>query len=50
VFCVAYLANLATVMILIGTFAVNSYLAQAIATAPYTALFYLGSRFLVFAR
>lgn len=50
VFLAAYLANLATVMILIEAFDVNSYLAQALGTAPYTALFYLGSRFFVFTR
>lgn len=50
VFCVAYVANLTTAMIAIGTFGVNSYLAHAIATVPYTVLFYLGSRFFALAR
>lgn len=50
VFFVAYAANLTTAMIAIGTFGVNSYLAHAIAAVPYTVLFYLGSRFLVFVR
>jgi putative flippase GtrA len=50
VFLVAYVANLLTATIAIETFGVNSYLAHAVAIAPYTALFYLGSRYLVFAR
>jgi putative flippase GtrA len=50
VFCIAYLANLATVMTVIGAFGVNSYLAHAIGAFPYTVLFYLGSRFFAFAR
>jgi putative flippase GtrA len=50
VFCVAYLANLATAMAAIDAFGVNSYVAHAIATVPYTTLFYLGSRFVVFVR
>ena len=50
VFFVAYLANLATVMIAIETFDVNSYLAHAIGAVPYTVLFYLGSRFVVFVK
>ena len=49
IFCVAYVANLATAMIAIGA-GVNSYLAHAIAIVPYTVLFYLGSRFIVFSR
>jgi hypothetical protein len=47
---VAYVANLTTAMIAIGTFGVNSYLAHAISIVPYTVLFYLGSRFFVFVR
>lgn len=50
VFCVAYLANLGAALLLIGPLGVNSYLAHAIATVPYTVLFYLGSRYLVFVR
>lgn len=50
VFLVAYLANLLTVLVAIETFGVNSYLAHAVAIAPYTALFYLGSRYFVFVR
>jgi putative flippase GtrA len=49
-FCVAYLTNLATVMILIEMLHMNNYLAHAIATIPYTVMFYLGSRFFVFTR
>ena len=48
VFCFAYGANLATALILIGTFGINSYLAHAMGAVPYTVLFYLGSRFFVF--
>lgn len=48
VFLVAYAANLSAVLLLIHVFSVNAYLAQALATAPYTALFYLGSRYFVF--
>jgi putative flippase GtrA len=50
VFLGAYFLNLATMLTAIHVFDVNSYLAHAIATVPYTALFYLGSRFLVFVR
>jgi putative flippase GtrA len=49
-FCVAYLTNLATVMVLIRMLSVDDYLAHSIATIPYTAIFYLGSRFFVFNR
>lgn len=47
-FAVAYAANLTTVMTLIRTFGVNSYLAQACGIVPYTTLFYLASRYFVF--
>lgn len=50
VFCVAYLANLATVLIGIKLYGLNSYLAHAIGAVPYTVLFYLGSRFFAFGR
>lgn len=46
-FLVAYATNLATVLALVHG-GVNPYLAHALATAPYTALFYLGSRYFVF--
>jgi putative flippase GtrA len=45
---VAYLANLCTVLLLIDKFGVNSYLAQAFGTPPYTVVFYLGSRYFAF--
>jgi putative flippase GtrA len=48
IFALAYLLNLATVLIAIHYFGVNSYLAQAIGIAPYTVLFYLGSRYFAF--
>jgi putative flippase GtrA len=50
VFLFAYFLNLATMLAAIHAFDLNSYLAHAIATVPYTALFYLGSRFFVFVR
>ena len=48
VFLVAYMANLLTAMLLINETSINHYLAHAIATVPYTVIFYLGSRFVVF--
>ena len=48
VFLIAYFLNLATVMAAIHMFAVNSYLAHAIGIAPYTAFFYVGSRWFAF--
>jgi putative flippase GtrA len=48
IFAVAYLLNLATVLIAIHSFGVNSYVAQAIGIAPYTVFFYLGSRHFAF--
>lgn len=50
VFCVAYLANLTTVMTGITLCGLNSFLAHAVGTVPYTVLFYLGSRFFALAR
>jgi putative flippase GtrA len=50
VFLFAYAANLVTAMVLIKQFDVGSYIAHAMATIPYTGLFYLGSRYFVFAR
>ena len=49
VFAIAYLANLSAMLILTRSLILNSYVAQAIATIPYTVLFYLGSRYFVFA-
>lgn len=48
IFALAYLLNLATVLIAIHSFGVNSYLAQAIGIVPYTVFFYLGSRYFAF--
>jgi putative flippase GtrA len=48
VLCVAYLANLATVLELERAFHVNKYLAQAAGVPPYTLLGYLGCRFYAF--
>jgi putative flippase GtrA len=48
VFLVAYGANLATALGLIRQLGVDAYLAHAIATAPFTVLFYLGSRYFTF--
>lgn len=49
VFLVAYAVNL---LVVIGAIraGVNTYVAQAAGIFPYTALLYLGSRFLAFAR
>jgi putative flippase GtrA len=44
----AYLCNLATVLVAIDVFALNSYLAQAIGILPYTTVGYLGGRFFAF--
>lgn len=48
VFAVAYAANLATVLGLIEWAGVDAYWSQALGVAPYTAIFYLGSRRYVF--
>lgn len=48
VFVIAYTANLGTVLTLIHEFGINGYLAQALGVPPYTALFYLGSRYFAF--
>jgi putative flippase GtrA len=48
VFVVAYAVNLAVALICIHLLGVNAYLAHAIATAPYTVIFYLGSRYFAF--
>lgn len=49
VFAVAYLLNLAAVLISIHSLGVNSYLAHAIGIVPYTVFFYFGSRYFAFA-
>jgi hypothetical protein len=48
VFVVAYLINLATVLVLIHNAGINAFVAQASGIPPYTALFYLGSRYIAF--
>jgi len=48
VFAVAYLVNLATALIAIRSFGVNSYLAHAIGIVPYTVFFFLGCRHFAF--
>ena len=48
VFLIAYLINLFIVLLLIDSFAVNSYLAQALGVPFYTLSFYAGSRWLAF--
>ncbi len=49
-FAISYAANLSTVWFLIERASVNSYVAQALGIVPYTACFYLLSKFLVFRR
>jgi putative flippase GtrA len=46
----AYFVNLACVHFCIGVVQLNSYLAHAIGTVPYTAITYVGSRWWVFRR
>jgi putative flippase GtrA len=48
VFLFAYAANLAVALALIRQGAFSSYVAHAVATIPYTVIFYLGSRYFVF--
>lgn len=48
VFGVAYAANLACMLTLRDAFGVDRYLAHALATVPYTALFFVGSRLFAF--
>lgn len=48
VFLVAYVANLAVVMLLINAFSINGYIAQALGVPAYTLTFYMGSKMLVF--
>ena len=45
---VAYALNLATVMLAIDFFRINSYAAQALGIVPYTAFTYLASRYFAF--
>ena len=48
VFVVAYLANLATLLVLLRVVDVRMEFATVLATVPYTIVFYLGSRWFVF--
>jgi len=48
VFLIAYSFNLVTVLVIIETLGVNSYLAQAIGVAPYTVFLFLGSHYFAF--
>ena len=47
-FAVAYAINLGTVLVLLEQFRMNGYAAQEFGIPPYTALFYLGSRYVSF--
>ena len=49
-FLLAYIANLMTLYGLRDGAGINSYLAQTIGIVPYTVVFYLGSRYYVFAQ
>jgi putative flippase GtrA len=44
----AYIANLATVLVLAEGLGVDRYIAQALGIPPYTAVGYLGSRYFAF--
>jgi putative flippase GtrA len=48
IFILAYLSNLATVLVAINSLAMNSYLAQASGIFPYTVIFFFGSRYVAF--
>src|SRR6267143_1508072 len=48
IFILAYLSNLATVLVAINSLEVNSYLAQASGILPYTVIFFFGSRYVAF--
>jgi putative flippase GtrA len=48
VFAFAYLINLATTLIAIRSFGINSYLAQVVGIVPYSITFYIGSRYYAF--
>jgi putative flippase GtrA len=50
VILIAYFTNLGCVHLLIQSMQVNSYLAQALGTIPYTVITYLASRWWVFRR
>lgn len=48
VFATVYAANLGTILVPIDQLGINGYTAQAFGVPPYTALFYLGSRYVAF--
>ena len=48
IFVLAYLSNLATVLVAIKSLEVNSYLAQTGGVLPYTLIFFFGSRYIAF--
>ena len=48
IFILAYLSNLATVLVAIEALEVNSYMAQAVGIVPYTVIFFFGSRYFAF--
>ena len=48
VFAIAYVLNLATVLVAIRVFGINAYIAQALGIVPYTLFFFLGSRYYAF--
>ncbi len=48
VFILAYLSNLATVLVAINLLEVNSYLAQASGVVPYSVIVFFGSRHFAF--
>ena len=45
---VAYFANLATVLFIINSLHINSYIAQPLGILPYTLITYLGSKHIAF--
>ena len=48
IFILAFLSNLATVLVAIKSLEVNSYMAQAGGILPYTVIFFFGSRYFAF--
>jgi putative flippase GtrA len=48
IFVLAYLSNLAAVLVAINSLEMNSYVAQAVGILPYTIIFFLGNRHVVF--
>jgi putative flippase GtrA len=48
IFILAYLSNLAAVLVAINSLEMNSYLAQASGILPYSVIFFFGSRYFAF--